>query len=238
MLAVLYFLYLVLILALPDILHMYRSWWLSMSITVCTGAHSFCNTCILFPIPVNCSCSSNYNSDKWYFPDRQQLVFVFQWCWDKQNLNKLHILLHYHKLYQYDTETEFIRRTLLKMSQGTANPKQNLQNDMCILGRLRSDYAVRVVCSEAEQRLRWRSPGFLAGIQGLWVDCTEVQADLSFCWAYIHFCLCWPAARASPTRNLVTFVWQAVLRSSYFAGRGVRAAGHFPYTLVLIMALP
>ena len=55
----------------------YHSWWLSMSITVCTGAHSFCNTCILFPIPVNCSCSSNYNSDKWYFPDRQNWFLFF-----------------------------------------------------------------------------------------------------------------------------------------------------------------
>ena len=43
-----------------------------------------------------------------------------------------------------DTETEFIRRTLLNMSHCTANLKQNLQNDMCSLGRLRSDYAVRV----------------------------------------------------------------------------------------------
>ena len=75
------------------------------------------------------------------------------------------IIINFSKLYH--TETEFIWRTLLNMSQGTANPKQNLQNDMCILGRLRSDYAVRVVWSEAEQRLRWRSPGFLAGIQWL-----------------------------------------------------------------------
>ena len=30
-----------------------HSWWLSMLTTVCTGAHSFCDTYILFPIPVN-----------------------------------------------------------------------------------------------------------------------------------------------------------------------------------------
>ena len=47
------------------------------------------------------------------------------------------------------------------MSQSTANTKQNLQNDLCILGRLRSDYT-------------W--------LLGLWQDRTEVQADVSTCW--------------------------------------------------------
>ena len=46
-----------------------------------------------------------------------------------------------------NTETGFIWKTLLNMSQGTAYHKQTLQNDLCILGKLRSAYAVRVVWS-------------------------------------------------------------------------------------------
>ena len=131
------------------VLTYYHSCWLLMSITVCTGAHSFCNTCacILFPVPVNCSCSSNWdNSDKWYFPDRQQLVFVFNGVEINRTLISCtccYIIINFIN----DTETEFIWRTLLNMSQGTASLKKNLQNDLCVLRRLRSDYAVRVAWS-------------------------------------------------------------------------------------------
>ena len=71
------------------VLTYYHSCWLSMSITVCTDAHSFCSTCtcILFPVPMNCSCSSNYNSNEWYFSRQAAFSFCFQWCWDKLNLN-------------------------------------------------------------------------------------------------------------------------------------------------------
>ena len=54
------------------------------------------------------------------------------------------MLLRYRNFIN-DTETELIWSTLLTMSQATANPKQNLQNELYVLRRIRSDNAVRVV---------------------------------------------------------------------------------------------
>ena len=99
-----------------------------MSMTVCTGAYSFCNTCMLFQSQWICTCC----------------------C----------IIINFIN----DTKTEFIWRTLLNISQGTANSKQNKQNDLCILGRLRSDYAVRVV---------WPA----SSLKTPWVLCSHTAAD-------------------------------------------------------------
>ena len=83
------------------------------------------------------------------------------------------------------------------MSQGTANPKQNIQNDLCALRRLRSDYIVRVVWSAFSLKKPWVLGSHTAADWncGKSEDCTVVQVYLSFCWAYILFCLCWSAAR-------------------------------------------
>ena len=84
--------------------------------------------------------------------------------------------------------------SFLNMSQGTANPKQNLQNELYVLGKLRSDYAVRVVRSASSLKK------------------PEVQADLSICWASIFlFVLAsslHPAdrARSPQAHTLVTFL--------------------------------
>ena len=59
LLAIFYFLYLVLILAFLN-MFIYSS---NKELNSCTDAHSICNTCTLFPVPVNCSCSSNDNTD-------------------------------------------------------------------------------------------------------------------------------------------------------------------------------
>ena len=74
--------------------------------------------------------------------------FCLQWCWFNCTCC---IIINFIN----DTETEFIWITLLNMSHCTANPKQNLQNDLCPLGRLRSDYTVRVVWSVSLLKKPW-----------------------------------------------------------------------------------
>ena len=69
------------------------------------------------------------------------------------------------------------------MSLGTANTMQNLQNDV-FLGKtqIRQRSPSSLISVFAEEALgSWLA---YSGRQGLWQDCTEVQADLSFCWAY------------------------------------------------------
>ena len=56
------------------------------------------------------------------------------------------MLLHYHKLYQW-----YWNWTHLNMSQETTNPKQ----DICILRRLRLDFAVRAVWSASSLNKPW-----------------------------------------------------------------------------------
>ena len=158
----------------------------------------------------------------WYFPDRQQLVFVFNGVeinWILFNCTCCCIIINFID----DTETEFIWRTLLNMSQGTANPEQNLQNDVC----------------PGKTQIRLLSPSSLinvsAELKNPWVlgshtvadrDSAEMQADLSFCLAYMLFCLCWPAAgsRALQARTLVTFIgqWQFNFMCIMTGGGGER----------------
>ena len=180
-----------------------------MSIIVCTGAHSFCNTCILFPVPVNCSCSSNYTSDKWYSPDRQQLVFVFigvEVNWILFNCTCCCIIINFIN----DTEAEFIWRTLLNMSQGTANPKQNLQNDLYVLERFRSDYAVRVVWSASSLKKPWVLGSHTAAAR----DSGKTAQRCRLTWVFAGLTYCFvcvgqqPAACAPQARALIAFKCQ------------------------------
>ena len=85
---------------------------------------------------------------------------------------------------------------LLNMSHCTANPKQNLQNDLCLLGRLRSDYAVRV---------DWPTSFFLKKHWDLDQHCSPDMSSgktaqrrrlMSFCWV-TDFC-CRPARSPRP----------------------------------------
>ena len=83
------------------------------------------------------------------------------------------------------------------MSQGTAYPKQNLQNDVC----------------PGKTQIRLLSPSSLinvfAELKNPWVlgshtaadrDSAEMQADLSFWLAYMLFCFSWPAAGTAPRK--------------------------------------
>ena len=113
-----------------------------------------------------------------------------QWCWDKLKINCTCccIIISFIN----DTETEFIWRTLLNMSQGTANPKQPLQNDLCILGRLRLDYTVRVVWSVSSLKKPW-----VLGLRTA-ADRDSGGKTAQRCRLMgLHIvCLCWPVARA------------------------------------------
>ena len=165
---------------------------------------------------MNCSCSSNYNSDKWYFPDRQQLVFVFNGVEINRiliNFTCCRIIINCIN----DTETEYISRTLLNMSQGTANTKQNLQNDLWVLVRFRSDYAVRVVWSASSLKNPWVLGSHTAtdsdsGKTAQICRLIRVFAELTYCFVCVGP---QPAPRAPQARDLVTFKCQNFFMGLY-----------------------
>ena len=90
------------------------------------------------------------------------------------------------------------------MSQGTGNPKQNLENDLCILRRLKTILRSRssLISIFTEEALgSWLA---YSGWQGPWQDCTEVPGWSEFLMG-LHIYLFVLASAMQPVpRNLVT----------------------------------